>query len=379
MKSQRYENFFTGDLRRELFEWIESSDPTQKLLCEWVELNFTPDVIKKISRTDNNRKLNHSFVKFLKNNNIILRGATKEERINSQKEANLRDYGVEHKWHSEEIMDKVKQTNMEKYGTTNPGAFNGPLGPPAGANKLTLDDFINRSREVHGDRYNYSKSIYTKARNKITIICKEHGEFSQTADSHMRGVGCPHCSGRAKKTKNEFIKKARSIHGKRYSYDKVKYINNRTHVIITCKEHGDFRQIPANHTNSGHGCPICGMNKSRGEDRIALFLDNNNVKYVRQKRFNGCKNKRRLPFDFHLPKYNILIEYDGEHHYDTWRLEDKDKAYEKLMIVKKNDKIKNKYCRDNNIKLIRIPYWDFDNIEDILVKELDLKTKKEGN
>jgi len=111
------------------------------------------------------------------------------------------------------------------------------------------------------------------------------------------------------------------------------------------------------------GCPNCAS--SKGEKRTSKYLNNNNFYFIDQHKFPDCRNKRMLPFYFYLPNKNICIEYDGILHY-----EDKFNSPKDFKATKKNDKIKTKYCKDNGIKLIRIPYWDFDNIETILEKEL---------
>jgi very-short-patch-repair endonuclease len=123
--------------------------------------------------------------------------------------------------------------------------------------------------------------------------------------------------------------------------------------------------------NNNYRCPKC--KTSKGENNVRTFLLNNNIKFNEQKRFNDCKDKRTLPFDFYLEDYNICIEYDGELHYNKARYKnDKEYNQDKLNITKKHDEIKNEYCRVNNIRLIRIPYTEFDNIEKILKKELNI-------
>lgn len=110
---------------------------------------------------------------------------------------------------------------------------------------------------------------------------------------------------------------------------------------------------------SYQSCVFCSP-RSRGEDKISEILNKNGINYEREKRFEGCKGKKKLPFDFYLNDFNILIEYDGIQHF---KASFNEKEFKNIKI---NDKIKNKFCEDNNIKLIRIPYWDFDNIETIL-------------
>ena len=121
--------------------------------------------------------------------------------------------------------------------------------------KFTKEDFIRKAKEVHGDKYDYSKAEYKGAKVKVCIICPEHGEFWQDPNSHLSGKGCPKCVGR-NKTIEEFIEQARKVHGDKYDYSKVEYKGINTKVCIICPEHGEFWQSPYNHLN-GHGCPNC--------------------------------------------------------------------------------------------------------------------------
>lgn len=129
---------------------------------------------------------------------------------------------------------------------------------------LTQEEFIKRSREKHGDKYDYSKVVYQGKDKKVLIICPIHGEFLQEANSHMRGVGCPTCSreGRKRprlgmrKTTEQFIEDARKVHGDKYDYHKTEYVDWVTKVCITCPEHGDFYIRPSHHIE-GQGCSYC--------------------------------------------------------------------------------------------------------------------------
>lgn len=115
-------------------------------------------------------------------------------------------------------------------------------------------------------------------------------------------------------------------------------------------------------------CPCC--KESRGEFEIRRVLNKNNIEFIKEYKFEDCKFKASLPFDFYLPNLNICIEFDGEYHYKAI---DYFGGLDKFISRKINDTIKNKYCKDNNIKLIRIPYWDLNNIEEILELELNLR------
>ena len=122
--------------------------------------------------------------------------------------------------------------------------------------RLTQQEFIEKARLVHNDKYDYSKVEYKNNRTKICIICPEHGEFWQLPASHLRGIGCNKCGGTGKLTTAEFIEKAKQVHGDKYDYSKTEYIDSHTKVSIICPEHGEFFQTPNNHLN-GNACPKC--------------------------------------------------------------------------------------------------------------------------
>lgn len=232
----------------------------------------------------------------------------------------------------------------------------------------TIEDFIAKARKIHGDRYDYSKTVYRGTREKLIITCPVHGDFEQLPWSHVgMRCGCPRCSSRALMGCNEFIRRALEIHGDRYDYSKVVYKGLHRHITITCKIHGDFEVSPANHLWDRGGCPIC--KSSKGELSIKRYLENSNIPFVQNKRFGDCRNKNPLPFDFYLPDYDICIEYDGEQHFTPIRKWGGQKNFEN---IQKRDQIKNKYCKDNNIKLIRISYKQIDDVENILEKELNI-------
>ena len=140
------------------------------------------------------------------------------------------------------------------------------------------------------------------------------------------------------------------------------YSGQKVYWICSDCGHG-WKSVIENRTVSGNGCPLC--SSSKGEKLIKNFLSENTIGHIREFTFPNCKNKRELPFDFYLPDYNLCIEYDGEFHY-----EDVFEDPEEFKKVKNRDKIKTKYCKNNNIYLLRIPYWEFDNINEILERTL---------
>ena len=162
----------------------------------------------------------------------------------------------------------------------------------AGKNKTT-NDFIDECHKVHSNRYDYSQTEYHGSFKKVKIICSEHGEFWQTPHNHLLGQGCPKCS--LVKTTEDFIRKAQKLHGNIYDYSKSVYYNSTELITIICKKHGMFKQTPSNHLNKSHpcGCPLCKMSKL--EEQIQNELKKNNIKYEYQKRFKWL-GKQSLDF-----------------------------------------------------------------------------------
>lgn len=210
--------------------------------------------------------------------------------------------------------------------------------------KKTNDEFIDECIAVHGDKYDYSKVEYNGRNSIIKIICPIHGEFEQIAKLHLSGCGCKKCSylnRQKKKSLEQFIIDAKIRHCNKYTYEKFEYKNARTKGIITCPKHGDFEQTPNDHLN-GKGCPKC--NNSHMENDIMLYLNNNNIEYECQKKFDWI-GKQSL--DFYLPKYNIGIECQGKQHFGKggWNKECN------FNIIYDRDIKKNKLCNDNGVKL----------------------------
>ena len=132
--------------------------------------------------------------------------------------------------------------------------------------KLTTQEFIDRARAVHGHRYDYRRVDYTSNKNKVSVLCSEHGLFLMTPNSHLLGQHCPKCSGKHRWTEQEFITRARAVHrNDKYDYSSVNYVNNSTKVSIVCREHGVFKQTPKSHL-LGRGCITCaGVKKHTNE------------------------------------------------------------------------------------------------------------------
>ena len=183
-----------------------------------------------------------------------------------------------------------------------------------GTEKYTNESFIQKAREVHGNKYDYVFSVYQSAHTKVLIHCPEHGDFEQTPASHLSSHGCPNCGGNKKNTNESFIEKAKAVHGDKYDYDLVEYVNSQTKVVIICHEHGEFEQTPNDHL-SGAGCPgcmSCGFNRTKVGFLYILRSDCGRymkigITHNPKQRYN--KLKRDTPFSF---KRIELIEGPGE-------------------------------------------------------------------
>jgi hypothetical protein len=164
--------------------------------------------------------------------------------------------------------------------------------------------------ETHGNKYDYSKFIYTGITSKGIIICRKHGEFLKDPFGHIRGEGCQKCSHEitAEKnsfTKEQFIENAKNIHGDLYDYSLVRYVNARTKVKIICKQHGVFEQIPYAHVGQGTGCPNCKI--SHWEDEICNWLVS--IGEIIERKNRTILSGKEI--DIYLPKKKIGIELNG--------------------------------------------------------------------
>ncbi len=317
------------------------------------------------------------------------------------------------------------------------------------------NNFEQRARSVHGEKYNYSKVHYKNAKTKVLIICNDcNSEFWQTPDSHLnKRCGCYNCgfkrfqdsSNKNKFKKDSLLEVFNTVHQNKYSYEEVPeiIINVFEIISIKCLEHNLFFKQSINSHKRGSGCPICGRikmknklvftketflkklydkypihlhqsnfdnfiyvnNSTKGEIHcneckrkyevspnnlmngclcvcgsmstyekiIGDFLTQNNIIYEVQYKIHNCNNIKALPFDFAIFKDSekkellYLIEYDGQQHNKPIPYFGGQIEFDKL---KYRDHLKNLYCENNHIKLIRISYKDNKNIEKILKQTL---------
>jgi hypothetical protein len=299
--------------------------------------------------------------------------------------------------------------------------------------RKSLKQFIKDAKKVHGNLYGYSKVKYTNCKAKVTITCKEHGEFKQTPDNHVQDRGCLKCKGFFSTDTKSFIEEARKVHGDRYGYQKVKYISAKCKVTIVCKEHGEFQQRPSSHLTC-KGCPACKAQACR--DRMLSTLEyfikrarkvHGNLYDYSKSKYTGtevklaiicgkhgefeqqpknhlqgqgcpiCKTsqgekkvrevleKLRVPFghQFRIPEchnarslpFDFDVWLNGKPHLIEFQgrqhydAERFFKGVKALKLLQHRDRIKKQFCKKNRIPLLIIPYWE-QKIEGVVRKFL---------
>ncbi len=231
--------------------------------------------------------------------------------------------------------------------------------------KLTLEEFKTRSNELFKHQYTYEKVSFKEASDHVTITCKQHGDFKQRLASHLAGNGCKQCHILStRKTKEEFIKDSRLIHGNKYDYKNVVYSDNKKVVDIICPIHGSFWQTPNNHLSCKAGCPTC--NESKGEKFIADFLTTNGILFIREYKIRPHNYR----FDFYLPNLDIFIEFNGSQHYRPVKFFGGEEAFKNVM---KNDAIKKDLVKSKGSILIVLTYQDFDDSFEETIKRRLMK------
>lgn len=261
--------------------------------------------------------------------------------------------------------------------------------------KFWPEDWIKNAQAVHGDKYQYVGEPPRTMADYIHYICKEHGLQEQRYDVHVnQGCGCPKCANYPNikspmQRCNEWISQCEVKYGKgRYDYSRahLTYINNDSEVEIRCCLHDYwFKTTPDNNLRTANGsCPLCAaeFKESQGEAEIRRWLQKHGIlEFIQEQPIPN--NDPTLPLqylsvDFWLPNNkdrDMIIEFHGEQHY-----EDIDFYYKgrirNFAVQQHRDRYLRKYCEDNGIRLLEIPYWDLDRIDGILTEELLSKDVK---
>ena len=178
------------------------------------------------------------------------------------------------------------------------------------------DIFIEKARKTHGDKYDYSEVEYVDSQTKVCIICPEHGRFYQTPQAHVRGHQCPQCANikrgdTFRSSKDDFIRKAKEIHGDKFDYSKVDYVNSNTKVCIICPEHGEFWQYPSQHVNAKQGCPKCASKGLTRDELIEKFRKVHGSKYNYDKvEFTGKMSEKVI---ITCPQHGDFLQSPTKH------------------------------------------------------------------
>lgn len=227
----------------------------------------------------------------------------------------------------------------------------------------TQEQFELEVKKRFGDEYTVLGK-YININTKIAVKHNKCGHVYEVRPSAMikQGNGCPKCFGKHKKTTDEFKKEIFNLFEDEYEVI-GEYVNAKTPIMMKHNKCGNMWEITPTGFLRYKTCTFC-TSRSKGEDKIVEVLTEKNISFEREKRFDDCRAKKKLPFDFYLNDFNMLIEYDGIQHFKPSFNE---KEFKNTKI---HDAIKNEYCKKNNIKLLRIPYWKFNNIENILENAL---------
>ncbi len=225
-------------------------------------------------------------------------------------------------------------------------------------NKKTTEQFVIKSQEVHGkDEHDYSEAKYVNSKTKVKIKHNKCGKFFwQLPEDHIKGHGCLECGNqRMQKTHEQFVKEVEDVHGSHLSVI-GEYQGKRTKIRFRCNDCGKISLNMPKNVLDGNKCNHC--KSSRGEKQIAIILEKTTLNFQTQHHFNKHPFLRSktsyLAFDFYLPDYNLCIEYDGQQHYESVKHWGGTKQFGSTQL---RDQLKNQFCLDNNIRLLRIPYW----------------------
>ena len=287
---------------------------------------------------------------------------THAQYISELKEINLNiDVIEEYKGANTPILHKCLLDDYEWYATP-ANILSGKGCPKCGGNiKKTHEEYAEEVSLINPNIKVLGK--YITARMPILHKCKIHNTKWIAYPYHiLQGCGCAECgkekiSSKNSKTHEQYVAELKKINPNIIPIEM--YINSNISILHKCLIDGnEWYSYPSN-ILAGSGCPQC--NESRGERKIRLWLENNCILYESQKTFKNCYDKKPLPFDFYLPELNKCIEYDGIQHYEPIEFFGGQENFE---YVVKHDNIKNEYCKNNGISLLRIPY--FKNVEEEL-------------
>jgi len=208
-------------------------------------------------------------------------------------------------------------------------------------------------------------SPYVNIKTKVYCLCLDDGYLWWAWPTDLlKGVGCPRCANREPYTDSAFKDKLALVHDDIINTEPYK--DAKTPIEFLHQKCGKTWYAPPKRVLFGHGCPFC--NESKGEAAITEYLESHNIMFIHDKTFDDCKYVKKLRFDFYIPFYNLVIEYDGIQHMQPSRFGGQTQAEAEVSFKKQQEKdaIKDQYCLHNNIKMIRIPHTQYDHLNNIL-------------
>jgi predicted nucleic acid-binding Zn-ribbon protein len=236
------------------------------------------------------------------------------------------------------------------------------------AKRKTNEKFIEEVYELVGEEYTFLEE-YKGTHNKIKCRHNKCGYIWKTRPSEfLRKKGCPKCAGNLKKTNKQFKQEVKELYGDEYTFLESYKSNNKEKLLCKHNECGTEWKIAPNDFLRGKGCPFC--NESEGERLVKKYLRDNNIEYQLEFTFDDLKAKKKLRFDFAIKNNEdllFLIEYDGIQHFQP---KDYFGGYKRFRKSKARDRIKNYYCKNNDIPLLRINYFTKHKMEDLLEEKL---------
>lgn len=240
--------------------------------------------------------------------------------------------------------------------------------------RLTYEEVKDYIEIKSGSGYKLLSNEYKDCKSKIEVKCDKAHIYKASFDKFLRGQRCPNCFGTPKLTYQYVKNYIETEINSGYKLLSEEYINIKTKIKMQCNK-GHIYESTFKSFKKGCRCSVCG--NSKGENKIENYLEVDKIKYKPQHKIKGCKYKKELPFDFAVfnddNELLFLIEYQGEQHYKPFnfnRNKNPEIMEENLKKIQLRDKIKKEYCEKNKIPLLTIPYWEFDNIEEILHKQL---------
>ena len=238
--------------------------------------------------------------------------------------------------------------------------------------RVTHEEFIEKMKQIHGDKFDVV-GTYVNNSTKLALRCNQCGNtiYKQPAKMTSRNPeGCYYCNGKNRwKTTDSFKHEVAERYGDEYVV-LGDYVKARQSILVRHNDCGYEYFVTPDNLLRGKGCPSCGHRRSKLMRCVEKYLNAHDIAFESEKRFEGCRDQRPLPFDYYLPDYHLCIEVDGIQHFTGWNHDGTS-----LQYIQRHDQIKTDYCIQNDIRLLRLPYYDYENFDELLNQALYVNTE----